>query len=116
MSKYTEAVENNLAGLEAVSTGPCPGCEECASNRGYCCAHSFAAAYEAGEVEPEPSFSWSSCDICGSHLGGDREEWHAIVPNKDGTLKGGEIFHGNNACVDCVVYLANGEEPERWKP
>jgi hypothetical protein len=88
MSAYTEAVERNLKGLEAVSTGNCPGCNECSDANG------------------DPYFSWSPCEICGSRLGGDRESWHALMDNK--------LIHCENACVDCVVYLANGDEPENW--
>lgn len=104
MSTYTESVARNLEGLEAVSTGPCPGCPDCARARGMEVAD-YDKAYEAGEVEPEASFSWRGCEICGSTLGGDREEWHAIGSK-------GELLHFNAACVDCVVYLANGDEPE----
>jgi hypothetical protein len=68
----------------------------------------FNEAYENGEVCEEGSFSWSSCGICGSSLGGDRYPWHWIDEN-------GEIVHESDACVDCVVFLANGDEPEDWK-
>jgi hypothetical protein len=87
MSRYTKAVERNLEGLEAVSVGPCPGCEECADN-----------------PEGESGFSWSSCGVCGSTLGGDRFPWHFIFE--------GEIQHADDCCVDCYIYIANGEEPE----
>lgn len=115
MSAYTKAFDHYTEGLEAISAGPSPGCEDCASNWGFRCVRSFSAAYEAGEIEPEPSFSWRPCDLCGTTLGGDREEWHALIPNEDGTLKGAEMIHGNNACMDCVVSLANGDEPEEWR-
>lgn len=105
--EYVEAVESGTKGMEGVSTGPCPGCEECASNYGYCCIHSYNAAYEAGEITPEPGFSWSACDICGSTLGGDREEWHWYDREENA------VGHGDNACVDCVLFLANGDLPER---
>ena len=83
-SPYARQVEHALAGLEAVSTGLCLGCSECA--------------------DAEAHFSWRPCGICDSRLGGDREVWHAIVD--------GEIQHYDDACVDCVMFLANGVEPD----
>ena len=106
MSAYTESVKFHTKGLEAISTGPCPGCEECRKNYGFDTLEALKEAWESGELEAEPHFSWSACDICGSHLGGDREEWHAI------DKKTGALIHGDNACVNCVVFLANGDEPE----
>jgi hypothetical protein len=64
----------------------------------------FEVAWSSGEVYSEPGFSWSPCGICGSGLGGDREPWHAINE--------GEILHFDDACVDCVLYLAYGDLPE----
>lgn len=89
MSAYTDAVKRNLKGLEAVSVGNCPGCDAC------------------NGADEEPSFSWASCGICNSHLGGNRESWHAILD--------GKIVHWDDACVDCVLYIANGDEPESWE-
>lgn len=147
MSEYTEQVESGLKGLTAVSTGVCPGCDECRTNHDdytpqdggppwdegpedsfwlraedepnkpriwYATEEQaeavakvlFEEAWSSGAVYSEPSFSWSSCGICNSHLGGDREVWHAL-DDLTGTL-----YHFDDACVDCVVYLANGDEPE----
>ena len=89
VSAYTEAVERELRGVEAVSVGAAKDCGEC-----------FAC-------EPEAVFSWSSCDGCGSSLGGDRYPGHGLI---DGTLYHFEF------CVDCVQYIANGDEPEEWRP
>ena len=108
MSKYTDSVERNLKGMDAVSTGVCPGCAECQDDFGFESQEDFEAAWSSGEVFSEPGFSWASCGICGSRLGGDREVWHWADGN-------GEIIHETDACVDCVVYLANGDEPESWK-
>ena len=137
MTKYTSAVENGLRGLEAVSTGLCPGCEQCREsfeyvpddgdgywkvaaepdagvwlNEASCQKASerlFEAAWSDGRVESEPGFSGSPCGICGTALGGNREVWHWIDPES------GTIQHEYDACVDCVVYLANGDEPEVWE-
>ena len=144
MSEYTDSVESGLEGLAAVSTGTCPGCDECretaeyvpveiddywvcAAEPGKCgfhvdepeseeaceaaCKRLFDEAWSSGRVDSEPSFSHGSCGICGSHLGGDREVWHAIIPDENGSVIGREILHSDDACIDCVVYLANGDEP-----
>src|SRR5215475_6853029 len=108
MSAYTEAVARGLRGLDAVSTGLCPGCDECADAYGYESQTDFDADYEAGKVYDEGHFSWSACGICGSGLGGTREHWHALDEETD------RLYHFDDACVDCVVYLANGDEPEDW--
>lgn len=104
MSEYTERVARALDGLDGVSTGVCPGCITCSKDYGF---HddlaAFEAAYDAGEVVGETYFSWRACSVCGSHLGGDREPLHYVLD--------GEIHHDSGACVDCIVYLANGDEP-----
>jgi len=104
MSKYTDSVEQNLEGLTAVSTGLCPGCGECADQCGLE-PEEYEQAYEEGSVCDEGGFSWSGCGICGSTLGGTLYTWHGI--NSEG-----EILHFDDACTDCVMYLANGVEPE----
>jgi len=43
--QYVKAVESNLKGLEAVSTGVCPGCETCATEHGFT-IDEFTEAYE----------------------------------------------------------------------
>lgn len=129
MSAYTDRVESSLRGLTAVSVGECPGCEQCAD------AHNMTPeehdkAWHACEVDGESHFSWSPCGICGSRLGGDRHVWHALhadqVAARDAHRETArhmpigretrepevEILHFDDACVDCVMYLANGEEPE----
>jgi hypothetical protein len=140
MSDFTDAVDAGLKGLTAVSTGVCPGCNECREQHGFtvaeeddclgvagfvceadagahfgteaeCAIHAqkcFQAAWESGKICDEGSFSWSSCGICNSRLGGDRFDWHGL-DDLTGTL-----YHFDDACVDCVLYLANGDEPESW--
>lgn len=60
--------------------------------------------WEKGEFVIEGSFSPSSCELCGSRLGGDRYPAHGV--NDDG-----EIIH-YDICSDCLFYLANGELPD----
>lgn len=112
MSAYTDSVDHNLKGLQAVSTGVCPGCSECADDAGFETVEAFTAAYEAGEVYDEGGFSSRGCGICDSGLGGDLYKWHAIAGEPGDDLKGRDILHFDDACVDCVMYLANGDEPE----
>ena len=105
---YINAVESNLEGLTAVSSGICPGCETCREEYAAdATMEEFEELWQSGEVNSEPSFSWQGCDICGSSLGGDVEPWHAVDENN-------EIVHGDRCCVDCVLYLANGDIPENW--
>lgn len=131
MSEYTDRVERGLKGCEAVSTGICPGCDTCRNQDGRykvrwndddtygfrASTSTYSTEEEAenasrkqfeddwldGDIADEPSFSWRSCGICGSSLGGDREPWHYVAD--------GKIHHHNDACIDCVVYLANGDKP-----
>ena len=63
---------------------------------------------EQYQLAGEPSFSWSQCEGCGSRLGGDRHPAHATVGLNH------EVVH-LDVCVDCVMYLANGDEPENWE-
>lgn len=127
--EFVLAIDANTEGLTAVSTGPCPGCETCRNEYGvkvpceckgeaekYCDAcddkgvrpptmAEFEEQWHSDELCCEGFFSWQGCDLCGSPLGGNFELWHAVDAN-------GEIIHGENACVDCVCYLANGDLPE----
>lgn len=86
MSKFTEAVKRGLEGFTHESVGPCPGCPE-------------------EHEDEEGHFSWTSCDVCDSGLAGDRFAAHA----RDAE---GNIIH-LEICVDCLQYIANGEEPGR---
>jgi hypothetical protein len=88
MSKFTDAVEQGTEGLDYLSTGYASHdlCDECLE-----------------EQDDEGFFSWSSCDCCGSSLGGTRYAAH-------GRDKDGNLVH-LDVCSDCLMYLANGDEP-----
>lgn len=118
MSRYTKAVESHLKGITAVSTGVCPGCFTCAREHGFedeeygvVKEEEFEEAYRSGKLVDEPHFSWTSCGICGSTLGGNRSVWHGIFETDMKTHR--SIQHFDDACADCVVFLANGDEPDR---
>lgn len=106
-SKFVDAVEHGLQGLKHISTGPCPGCKNCADNFGYCCVHSLDYAIENGEVCDEGGFSRCQCECCGSTLGGNRYAAHGVDSD-------GKVLH-LEVCPDCVWYIANGDEPEEWE-
>ena len=105
MSAYTGNFEHFTKGMDALSTGHCPGCEQCADDHGVD-QDTFDAGVESGEIPNEGSFSWSGCDLCGSALGGTLEPYHYWDKETD------TIVHGFGACVDCICYIANGDEPE----
>jgi hypothetical protein len=108
MSEFLKAYQNGTAGMEFLSPGFCCACEECRDNAGFCCEHSARAAQEKdGGGLDEGHFSWHSCDTCGSTLGGDRYAAH-------GRDKDGAIVH-LSICSDCLMYMANGDEPEQWE-
>jgi len=132
--KFVDAIERNTQGLTAVSTGICPGCAQCRDEYGVkvrCeCQDRPSNHFEPdpdcedcegkGKREPtmeefeeqcstqeslcEAEFSWQGCDLCDSGLGGTFEPWHAVDANN-------EIIHGERACVDCMLWLANGDLP-----
>lgn len=109
MSKYTDAVERGLEGLNAASVGACPGCEQCRDMFAPdMTMEEFEEAWHDGDVCDEASFSMGECGICGSRLGGDRYVWHWLDEDN-------EIRHEEDCCVDCALFMANGEEPDEWE-
>ena len=65
----------------------------------------FKELWANGDVFDEGGFSRYQCGICGSPLGGNRQVWHYVDDN-------GEICHEDDACDNCVAFLANGDLPE----
>ena len=102
---WKEGFERNTKGIDAISTGFSPVCEECREAHGICCRYKAEAMYEVGDIVDEPHFSWNACDFCDSGLGGDREAAHGWIGDK--------LVHFN-ICTDCVVYINNGELPD-WR-
>jgi hypothetical protein len=87
MTQFERNFSHYANGIEALSVGICEGCED----------------EDCHSEDYEASFSWAQCDTCGSTLGGDRYPAHGIID--------GNIYHFE-VCVDCVMYMANGEVPE----
>jgi len=110
LSDFVEAIRFNWGDDWMISPGLSPSCPECQNDYSMS-PREFYAKYEAGKVADEGSFSWSSCDSCGSHLGGMRYAAHAARRGDDGKF---EIQH-ISICVDCLMYHANGDEPENWE-
>jgi hypothetical protein len=52
--------------------------------------------------EGEPFFSWSSCQCCGTRLGGDRYECNGYNEQTK------EVEEYNRICSDCVYYAEYG--------
>ena len=104
MSAFTEAVEHYLDGLKHVGTGAIRhDCGECYQDDSLSDDDWSDSANEAG-------FSWSQCDGCGSTLGGSRHPAHGWTE-----INGREILVHLDICTDCLMYLANGDEPETWE-
>ena len=55
------------------------------------------------EDEPEPFFSWWSCDCCDRNPGGDRYFCCGYNPDTDEVQKDYEV------CTDCIYYCTYGE-------
>ena len=82
---YIHNFKKGSEGLEALSSGHCPGCEECGDDE---------------EVEPQHFSHWP-CDICSRRLGGDRYPSHYIDDDN-------EINH-ISICANCVYYMEYGQ-------
>lgn len=105
-SEFVQAIEHYTDGLTHLSVGVCSSCSDCQESHGFCCEYTLEHAIEHEGYSDEGSFSWSYCDTCGSHLGGNRYDAHAFLDEK--------LIH-LSVCVDCLMYIANGDEPENWK-
>jgi len=95
MSDFVEAIKVNTEGIEHLSAGFASPelCSECPE-------------HQDESVGDEGHFSWHPCECCGSPLGGLRYAAH-------GFIAGGAICH-LDVCADCLVFIANGDEPETW--
>ncbi len=97
---YEEAVKDFFVteGITNLSTGLCH-CPDCMVELD--CQECPKCGKDAGEFPNEPFFSWSPCECCKTHMGGNRE--YATGYN-DITKK----VYNYTICEDCVVYTAYG--------
>lgn len=110
MSNFTDAIQFNWP-TYVISPGSSKECHECASGMD----QDFLTD-EMLQCLDEGSFSYSECDSCGSTFGGDRFNAHAINREAFGpnAKKPNDIYH-IDICADCLMFHANGDEPEDWE-
>lgn len=134
---FTDSIAHNLRGVHFFSVGACPGCAECGLEEKECFTCDGAGTVFSGSSEieipcqrcngtgtitpterdrecaEEGGFSWSECDSCGSHLGGNRYPAHGIIAESMEAAQKpeSEITHFN-VCADCLCWHANGDLPE----
>ena len=105
---FCEAIAQNTKGIDDLSTGWSAICPECYEPYGLCCEHAAKAHQEEHpDIGSEGHFSWHRCDCCGSTFGGDRHPAHGWMENHQ------ELVH-LEVCVDCLMFIANGDSPEKW--
>lgn len=90
-ARYEADVDRGCAGLEHISTGACPGCNDCG----------LSEDPELSELDSagEGHFSWHPCEACQRPLGGTRYPAHAVLD--------GELVH-LSVCTDCQHFLEHG--------
>lgn len=107
MSAFTDAIERNWPNF-TIAPGSSAICPQCLNG-----AEIDPDNDEALQTLDEGSFSSFPCDSCGSKLGGDRFNAHAIHHEAFGpSAKQPEAIYHIDICVDCLMYVANGEEPD----
>lgn len=116
MSKFTDSIAHYLDGLH-IATGSAASCPECCEAFGLDpdadTDENQAAMYESGD---EGGFSWSQCDSCGTTLGGDRHTAHGWPTEPALDLDAINTLYHLSICTDCLLFHANGDEPESWEP
>ena len=107
-TKFEEAVEYNLKGIDHISPGICSTCGDCTFrfNLEGLTEEEIEERLSNEDILDEGGCSSFSCDSCGSGLQGDRYCAHGLT-------KDNEIIH-LDICQDCLCYHANGDIPEEW--
>jgi hypothetical protein len=108
MSNFTDSIAHYCEGLH-ISPGPAACCDDCRQ------AYDIPDGMPTDEAQElmldEGGFSRAQCDSCGSTYAGDRHDAHGIPHDfKPGD---GSIVH-LTICTDCLLFHANGDEPEEW--
>lgn len=92
---FADRFTTGMDGIEHFSSGSwLAECRQCPSDVDY----EDGVCYDA-----EPYFSWARCEICGTTLGGDREDCHGVYD--------GGLIH-LHVCSDCVYFAAYGNLPD----
>ena len=116
MSTFTDAIEHNWPDY-VIAPGVASSCGDC--RRDFNVPDDMTDDDEIQEYlsqYDEGSFSWRQCDSCGSNLGGDRHAAHAIHREAFGPdAKQPDNVHHIDICTDCLLFHANGDEPEEWQ-
>ena len=142
MSRFTDSIERNWPDY---TIAPGAIRESCCVDHGPTCEHCDGHGYDyenpphedckhcdgTGEaplesMTDEDMESWDEgsfvhgvhcpCDSCGSTFGGDRYKAHAIHHEAFGpNAKRPDDVHHIDICVDCLMFHANGDEPEQWQ-
>jgi len=104
---FMQAIQANWPGEDwTIATGASPGMA--------CCGTEDLDRDDQETLQDydEGSFSWESCDSCGSGLGGSRHKAHAIHREAFGpdAKQPDNVIH-IEICVDCLIWHANGELP-----
>lgn len=111
MSKFLEAINHNWQGWD-INPGASRGCPDCFTNLTDDELDSLSD--EDAQAWEEGSFSWQECESCGSTLGGDRFPAHALNQHIFKTGERSLTIHHVDICSDCLMFHANGDEPEDW--
>lgn len=138
-NQFLSSIEHNLRGVHFFSVGACMGCDDCGLALRECRKCDGAGSFfegtgeneseipcdrceGKGTIEPterdresvdEGSFSWSSCDSCGSALGGNRYPAHGVLaPSMEEAQKPEQEITHFDVCADCLFYHANGDLPD----
>lgn len=112
MSKFHDSIAHYCKGF-TVAPGAAACCDECLSAYGIDSdGRTVDEMQEELYGQEEAGFSSAQCDSCGSTYAGDRHEAHGIETERDerGEL---QIYH-LTICTDCLLFHANGDEPETW--
>ncbi len=94
---YQEKVHKETSGYNHFCTGGASSCIIC-NPEGL-----DGDTYNAHN-ENEGSFSSCPCELCNSHLGGDRHAAHGI----EGPAHNFNVIH-YDICVDCLYYIEYGQ-------
>jgi hypothetical protein len=95
--RYIQHVAFYLEGVEHFEPGLARGCAMCGTEN--------MDQFDYEELEGEPYFTNYPCEVCNSHLGGDRYPAHGFFDD--------EMQHFN-ICTDCFNYFHFGDTPEDY--